>query len=162
MAMAAMEAVRRCVARRGGSRRRGGARGLLRCSRGARWLRLRRAVASVAFGRERERETEERTRARESARGSGWLRGVVRGIEGDEKGARQAGREVAWRGGARARRARAVPLSGRKTTEEGGQVGWAACWLGRPAAAGLHRGEPQVSPSFFLFLFSNFSDIVLI
>ena len=105
---------------------------------------------------EGEREPGEGGGMRESARGSGWQRGVVRGIEGDEKGTRQAGREVAWRDGARARRARSVPLSGRKTTEEGGQVGWAACWLGRPAAAGLHRGEPQVSPSFFLFLSSNF------
>ena len=25
----------------------------------------------------------------------------------------------------------------------GGQVGWAASWLGRPAAAGLHRGSPR-------------------
>ena len=62
----------------------------------------------MVFGRERESEGEEvknRGRVRESRGG----RGVVRGIEGDEKGARQAGREVAWRGGARARRAHSPP-----------------------------------------------------
>ena len=89
----------------------------------------------MAFGRERERETEERTRARGSARGSGWLRGVVRGIQtrrGEE--GRQGGRR--WRGAAvRARRARAVPLSGRKTTEGGssgglGQREELASWAG--------------------------------
>ena len=85
-------------------------------------------------------------------RGVAWRRPVHPERRGED---RQAGREEAWRGGARARRARSVPLSGRKTTEEGGQVGWAACWLGRPAAAGLHRGEPQVSFSS-LFLFSIF------
>ena len=41
-------------------------------------------------------------------------------------------------------------------------MGWAACWLGRPAAAGLHRGEPQVGfSSFYFFLFSNFLTLVL-
>ena len=77
------------------------------------------------------------------------------GVEGDEKGARQAGREVAWRGGARARRARSVPLSGRKTTEEGGPGGLGRLLAG-PACCGwaAQGGEPQVSPSFLLFLFS--------
>ena len=64
-----------------------------------------------------------------------------------------AGRQASWWRGAVAR-ARAghtpLPLSRTKTTEE--EAGWAACWLGRPAAAGLHRGEPQVSfSSLFLF-----------
>ena len=110
----------------------------------------------MAFGRERERVTEERTRARGSARGSGWLRGVIRGIEGDEKGARQAGREVAWPGAwpwLAVARARTCLGEGEKTTEE--LAGWAASWLGRPAAAGLRRGEPQVSFSS-LILFSIF------
>ena len=78
-----------------------------------------------------------------------WERGAGRRVasSGPSRATRggQAGREgggvARWR--ARARRARSVPLSGRKTTEEGGQVGWAACWLGRPAAAGLHRGSPR-------------------
>ena len=116
-------------------------------------------VGGGGDSRVREREQGERRRARESAREVGVARGVVPGHSDEEGRGRQAGREVAWRGGARARRAHAVPLSGRKTTEEGGQVGWAACWLGRPAAAGLHRGEPQVSPCFFYFCFLFFSDI---
>ena len=83
---------------------------------------------------EREREQGKGMRARESARGSGWLRGVVRGIEGDEKGARQAGRLVAWRGGARARRARSHP-SVEDEDDRGGPVGWAGagCWAGQAA-----------------------------
>ena len=52
-------------------------------------------------------------------------------------------------------RARTCLGEGEKTTEE--LAGWAASWLGRPAAAGLRRGgEAQVSPSFFLFLFFYF------
>ena len=160
MAMAAMEAVRRCVARRGGSRRRGGARGLLRCSRGARWLRLRRAVATGAFGRSGEREPGEGRNERVGER-CGASRGVVRSIQRDEgRTGRQGGR---WRGAmARARAGHApLPLSRTKTTEE--EAGWAACWLGRPAAAGLRRGgEAQVSPSFFYFCFLIFLTFVLI
>ena len=102
---------------------------------------------------EREREQGKGMRARESARGSGWLRGVVRGIQ-TRRG--EAGRQASWWRGAVAR-ARAghapLPLSRTKTTEE--EAGWAACWLGRPAAAGLHREEAQVILPL-LFLFSNF------
>ena len=56
-----------------------------------------------------------------------------------------------WRGAvARARAGHApLPLSRTKTTEE--EAGWAACWLGRPATAGPHREEPQVSFSFFIY-----------
>ena len=87
------------------------------------------------FSGEREREQGERRRARESARGVGVAAWRRLGIDGDEKGARQAGREVAWRGGTRARRARAVPLSGRKTTEEGGPGGLGRLLAG-PAQVG--------------------------
>ena len=75
----------------------------------------------------------------------------------DEEGRGQAGREA---GGVARQSAHAsgTQLLGEveKTTEE--EAGWAACWLGRPAAAGLHREEAQVSLPL-LFLFSNFSDI---
>ena len=156
MAMAAMEAVRRCVARRGGSRRRGGARGLLRCSRGARWLRLRRAVATGAFGRSGEREPGEggrNERVGERCRASRWLRGVVRGIEGDEKGARQAGREVAWRGGARARRARSPPSVEDEGDRGGGGLGRL---LAGPACCWAAQGGAPGKPLLLLFLFSIF------
>ena len=82
----------------------------------------------MVFGRERERETEERTRARESARGSGWLRGVVRGIERGGEG-RQAGEQVAWRGGARARRPHSPP-SVEDEDDRGGRWAGPASWLG--------------------------------
>ena len=86
-------------------------------------------------------------------RGRSGLRGVVRGVPGDEEEAGGGQGSRRWRrGGARAS-ARAVPLSGRKTTEEG-PGGLGRLLAGRPAAAGLRRGgEAQVSPSFLLFLF---------
>ena len=84
---------------------------------------------------EREREQGERRRARESESGAGQLRGFVRGIEG-VRGSRRwpAGGEVA-RARAGERRAHAVPLSGRKTTEGGssgglGQREELASWAG--------------------------------
>ena len=106
---------------------------------------------------EREREQGEKRRARESESGAGQLRGFVRGIEG-VRGSRRW--PAGGGGGAHAcRRAsgtRRSPVGG-KTTEEGGPGGWAASWLGRPAAAGLRRGgEAQVSPSFFYFCFLIF------
>ena len=92
------------------------------------------------------------------------LRGFVRGIEGERRK-----QEVASRGGGGARACRRAsgtrPSSWqrRKATGEGGQAGWAASWLGRPAAAGLRRGgEAQVSPSFFYFCFLIFLTFVLI
>ena len=71
----------------------------------------------------------------------------------------EGGGVVRWR--ARAPGTRRPPV-GEEDDRGGG-----ARWAGPPAGwAGLlrwaDRGEPQVSPSFFLFLFSNFSDIVLI
>ena len=72
---------------------------------------------------------------RESESGAGQLRGFVRGIEG-VRGSRRwpAGGEVA-RARAGERRAHAVPLSGRKTTEGGssgglGQREELASWAG--------------------------------
>ena len=107
--------------------------------------------------RVREREQGERRRARESESGAGQLRGFARGIEGERRK-----QEVASRGGGGARACRRAsgtrPSSWqrRKATGEGGQAGWAASWLGRPAAAGLRRGgEAQVSFSpLFCFLFN--------
>ena len=104
--------------------------------------------------RTREREKGERRRARESARGVGVAAWRRLGIEGDEKGARQAGREVAWRGGARARWARSVPLSGRKTTEEGGPGGLGRLLAG-PACCGwaAQGGAPGKPLLPFIFVF---------
>ena len=110
------------------------------------------------FSGEREREQGEKRRARESESGAGQLRGFVRGIEG-VRGSRRwpAGGEVA-RARAGERRAHARPPGrGGRRQGRGGQAGWAASWLGRPAAAGLRRGgEAQVSPSFLYFCFLIF------
>ena len=82
-----------------------------------------------------ERESEgRREELRESEREQGERRGVVQGIERGGEG-RQAGEQVAWRGGARARRPHSPPSVGTKTTEEGGGLGrllaGPASWLGR-------------------------------
>ena len=96
-------------------------------------------------GEEGERERGEKDR------GGAWRRSRASRRGGE----RQAGREGGGvAGGARARRHAAAWREGGKTTEE--EAGWAACWLGRPAAAGLHREEPQVSFSFFYFCFLIF------
>ena len=107
-----------------GSGRRGEAGGYGDARRRRRW-----------FSGEREREQGEKRRARESESGAGQLRGFVRGIEG-VRGSRRwpAGGEVA-RARAGERRAHAVPLSGRKTTEGGssgglGQREELASWAG--------------------------------
>ena len=149
-----MQGFRRPVERWGGRGGRGGAPELSGGARGGRWRLLWRTAAMVAFGHGRGRARERREEPRESEReqGRAWRRPGHRG----RREGRQAGRE----GGGVARwRARAghtpLPLSRTKTTEE--EAGWAACWLGRPATAGLHREEPQVSfPFFIYFCFSNF------
>ena len=86
----------------------------------------------MAFGRERERVTEERTRARERARDSAREVGVaawrLRGIQTRRGEGRQAGRLVAWRGGARARRARAHPPV-EDEDDRGGASGLGRRWL---------------------------------
>ena len=82
--------------------------------------------------RPRARESEGETG--ESEREQGERRGVVQGIERGGEG-RQAGEQVAWRGGARARRPHSPPSVWTKTTEEGGGLGRLlarpASWLGR-------------------------------
>ena len=87
---------------------------------------------------------------------SGQLRGFVRGIEG-VRGSRRwpAGGEVA-RARAGERRAHAVPLSGRKTTEEGGPGGLGRLLAGPPCCGWAAQGKPQVSPSFFISVFLFF------
>ena len=118
-------------------------------------------VGGGGDSRVREREQGERRRARKSARGVGvaWRRAgsfrATRGAPGKQGGW--------WRGAvARARAGHApLPLSRTKTTEE--EAGWAACWLGRPAAAGPEapgRSPGKVFPVLFLFL--NFLTFVLI
>ena len=79
----------------------------------------RRRWCSAGRERERGRGGESRGRVRES-RGGGVAssRASRRGGEG-----RQEGREVAWRGGGRARRPHSPPSVGTKTTEEGGGLG---------------------------------------
>ena len=99
--------------------------------------------------RERESEGEERKnpgRVREYG-------GGVASFQGIQTRRGEAGRQASWWRGAVAR-ARAghtpLPLSRTKTTEE--EAGWAACWLGRPAAAGPEA--PGRSPGkVFLFYF---------
>ena len=95
--------------------------------------------------REREQRRGEGTRESERVRGGVATSGA---FQGDEEGARQAEREVAWRGGARARRARSHPPAEDEDDRGGGQ--WAGPAL---AAAGLHREEAQVGiPFYFCFL----------
>ena len=122
------------------------------------------AMANGGDGRVRTRERERGRGKEESGEGErvqgGGGRGDVRAFQGDEEGARQAERLVAWRGGARACRARARPPVGEEDDRGGGRlVGWAApvgCQH-RSWAGGL-RGERQVVPLLFpsLFYFLQF------
>ena len=121
------------------------------------------AVATVMLvggggdSRVRERESRGKRRgARESESGAGQ-RVATSGASSEEgRAGRQASR---WRGAvARAHAGHTpLPLSGRKTTEEGGQVGWAACcgW----AAQGGAPGKPLL---FFISVFYFFLTFVLI
>ena len=108
----------------------------------------------------RERARERREEPRESEREQGGGRGVVRGIERGGEG-RQAGEQVAWRGGARARRPHSPPSVGTKTTEEGGGLGrllaGPASWLGCTG-----RSPGKVLPFiYFCFLIFNTSATLL-
>ena len=105
----------------------------------------------VVFGRERESEGEEgKNRGRVRENGGG--RGVVPGHPDEEGRGRQAGELVAWRGGARARRAHSPPSVEDEDDRGGRRAGPPAGWAGQ--LAGLHREEPQVS--FSLLFISIF------
>ena len=105
------------------------------------------AVATVMLvggggdSRVRERESRgERRRARESAREVGVARGVVPGHSDEEGRGRQAGREVAWGGGVRARRARSPPSVEEEDDRGGGGLGRL---LAGPACCCWARGARQ-------------------
>ena len=105
------------------------------------------ATANGGDGVLRPRARESEGETGESEREQGERRGVVQGVErGGE--ARQAGEQVAWRGGARARRPHSPPSVWTKTTEEGGGLGW----LGQPAGwAAQWRSPGRFFPLSFLF-----------
>ena len=148
-----MQGFRGAVEWWGGRRGRGGASELVGGARGGRRRLLWRTAATVVFGRVRERARERREEPGESEREQGGDVASSRGIEARRGG--QAGRE---RGGvARWPCARAghtpLPLSGRRRQRR--EVGWAGCWLGRPAGW-AEQGGAQVSFPllvFFCFLF---------
>ena len=77
----------------------------------------------------------------------------LRGIQTRRGEGRHAEREVAWRGGARARWARARPPVGEED-DRGGPVGWAGagCWASQAAQG----GGPGKFPFLFLFSFLFF------
>ena len=88
--------------------------------------------------RPRARESEGETG--ESEREQGERRGVVQGVERGGEG-RQAGEQVAWRGGARARRPHSPPSVEDEDDRGGRRAGPPAGWAGQ--LAGLHREEPR-------------------
>ena len=98
----------------------------------------------------RERVTEERTRARESAREVGVAAWRLRGIQTRRGEGWQAEREVAWRGGARARRARAHPPVEDEDDRGGGR------WAGPALAAGPARPHRSWAAGKFLLFISVF------
>ena len=89
--------------------------------------------------REGESEGEEK-KNRGRVRENGGGRGVVPGHPDEEGRGRQAGEQVAWRGGARARQPHSPPSFGTKTTEEGdglgrllaGPASWMGCTVEEP------------------------------
>ena len=148
--VSAMERVPGHLAHRGRCGRRGGASRLGRRARGGRWPRQRRAAAVMALGCARERAGGEEEGEGECERGRGGC--VASPGHPDEEGeGRQAERLVAWRGGARARRARSPPSVEDEDDRGGGGLGRllagpaCCCW----AAQG---GGPGKSPSF-IFVF---------
>ena len=142
--VAAMQGFRGAVERWGGRGSRGGAPELVGGARGGRSQWLRRTAATVCFGRERERAREKPGESeRERGRGVASSRPSRRGEE-----ARQAGEQVAWRGG-RARAPAKLPSLCRDEDDRGGR------WAG-PAAGWAEQGGAQVSFSLlvcFCFLF---------
>ena len=119
---------------------------------GERWRRLRSGV----LGEERTREEGEREGGEKDQGGCVATFGPSRAARGGQAG-REGGGVARWRA-----RAGHTPFPCREGRRQrrGGQVGWATSWLGRPAATGLRRGEPQVSTGevflFFLIPFSIF------
>ena len=88
--------------------------------------------------RPRARESEGETGESEGEQGE--RRGVVQGVERGGEG-RQAGEQVAWRGG-RARAPATLPSLCRDEDDRGGRwAGPAAGWAGQ--LAGLNREEPR-------------------
>ena len=81
-------------------------------------------------------------RQRESARGVGVAAWRLRGIQTRRGEGRRAEREVAWRGGARSRRARAHPPVEDEDDREGGGLGRllagpaCCCWAAQGGAPG--------------------------
>ena len=93
----------------------------------------------MVFGRVRERARERRGEPGESEREQGGGVASSRDTEA-RRGGRQAGREVAWRGGARA--PATLPSLCRDEDDRGGRwAGPAAGWAGQ--LAGLNREEPR-------------------
>ena len=88
--------------------------------------------------RPRARESEGETGESEREQGgSGRAAGVVHAA----RGRRQAGEQVAWRGGARARRPHSPPSVEDEDDRGGRRAGPPAGWAGQ--LAGLHREEPR-------------------
>ena len=97
----------------------------------------------------RERARERRGEPGESEREQGGRRGIVQGVERGGEG-RQAGEQVAWRGG-RARAPATRLADWRQEDDGGGGLGWLAgpaSWLGRTG-----RSPGKFSPFFFYFCF---------
>ena len=98
------------------------------------------ATANGGDGGVRPRARESEGETGESEREQGERRGVVQGVERGGEG-RQAGEQVAWRGG-RARAPATLPSLCRDEDDRGGRwAGPAAGWAGQ--LAGLHREEPR-------------------
>ena len=152
--MAAMQGFRGAVERWGGRGSCGGASELVGGAKGGRRRLLRRTVATVVFGRVRERARERKERAGESEREQGERRGAVQGHRGEEGRAGRQGER--WRGAvARARAGHTpLPLSGRRRQRR--EVGWAG-WASQ--LAGPHSGGAQVSSSCYIFFCFLISDI---
>ena len=153
--VAAMQGFRRPVEGWGGRGGRGGAPELVGGARGVRGRLLWRTAATVVFGRVRERTRERREeprRVRES-RGEAWRRPGHRARRGGQA-SRERGGMARWR----ARAPATLPSLCRGRRRQRREVGWAGCWLGRPAGWAA-QGGAQVSSSFYLFFCFLISDI---
>ena len=114
------------------------------------------ATANGGDGVLRPRARESEGETGESEREQGERRGVVQGVERGGEG-RQAGEQVAWRGG-RARAPATLPSLCRDEDDRGGRwAGPAAGWASQ--LAGPHSGGAQVSSSCYIFFCFLISDI---